>query len=279
MRTANYSNRLDCSTINVLEMTDAISMNYSRVTGFSLKKLIYRIERKRLLEFEKKCASEQSLISLISENDRSYLLENGATFRDSIVVTNGVDLYTNPHVFSPDKNEIIFIGNMYSEQNYDSALWFATYVMPALAKKGLIFRIIGKIPSNREQVLNNMQGTIASGPVDSLHEASSRGFVGVCPMRIGAGVQNKVLEYMALGLPCISSPLGYEGLSANIGEDILLAEESNDYINMILNLRSDKDLSRKVSKNGYNYVLNNHEWEAVMKRFIQKLDNLVGKNQ
>ncbi|EGQ9466139.1 hypothetical protein BS623_08730 [Vibrio parahaemolyticus] len=278
IRTAQYSNKIVHSTKKVLEMTDAISMNYSRVQGFSLKKIIYKVERRRLLKFEKECVTRQDLTSFISSADVDYLVKNKAKINECLVVTNGVDIYPEIHSFSEEKREIVFIGNMHSEQNFDAALWFATNVMPILSTKNFSFKVIGKISSSKSAQLSSLPNVVVVGAVNSLFEATKSAFVGVCPMRIGAGVQNKVLEYMSLGLPCITSPLGYEGISAIPGRDLIIAEGVNEYVEAIESLTS-KSFNRTIAVNGNEYVKLNHEWDAVMHSFVKKLDSMIGNKK
>ncbi|WP_250880879.1 glycosyltransferase family 4 protein [Escherichia coli] len=79
--------------------------------------------------------------------------------------------------------------------------------------------------------LESQPGVVVTGEVDSITYAAADGHIGVCPIRLGAGIQNKVLEYMALGLPCISSTVGFEGLGAEEGKEIYVANtKKNIYV-------------------------------------------------
>lgn len=264
--------------ITILEMTDAISMNYSRVKGFSFKKVLYKIERSRLLKYEIKCIESFNLTSLISNKDKDYFGVEDVCSDKFIVVSNGVslqDIQRQDNKRRLDKKEIIFIGNINTEQNYDAVLWFSKYVMPRLIDKGFRFKIIGKISNSKKTVLDKYPGVEVTGTVKSMTEATSASWIGVCPMRIGAGVQNKVLEYMALGLPCITSSVGYEGLSANINEEILVADTPDEIISKISVLSDDSCLYNKISDGGHNYVKHNHDWDSVINPLAIKIKNIL----
>jgi glycosyltransferase involved in cell wall biosynthesis len=93
-------------------------------------------------------------------------------------------------------------------------------------------------------------------------------------MRLGAGVQNKVLEYMAMGVPSITSSLGLEGLEAEPDKDILVANTEFEFFDAVHVLKNDK-IARSISKNGRKYVELFHMWESRLNPLITKIDELV----
>ncbi|ECS4935767.1 glycosyl transferase family 1, partial [Salmonella enterica subsp. enterica serovar Infantis] len=128
IRVGDYT--LNKPGLHILEMTDAISLNYSRIKKEapknSLKSIIYSIEQERLLKYEKEVYGRYSLISLISEVDKKFLFGNR---NDNILVcNNGVDLEDYPFTKRVIENtniiNLIFIGNLCSFQNFDGVKWF-----------------------------------------------------------------------------------------------------------------------------------------------------------
>jgi spore maturation protein CgeB len=90
-------------------------------------------------------------------------------------------------------------------------------------------------------------------------------------MQIGTGLQNKILEAMAMKLPCITSPLAFQALNARSGEDILVAETPAEYARHILMLLDNPDKAANIAQNGYDFVHRNFNWETE----TAKIDQLI----
>ena len=138
IRTGDYVR--DLPLPSVLEMTDAISLNYSRLgetqTPWSLKSLVFRLESRRLRPYEQKILGNFSLVSLVSEVDRSFLT-GGDDIGKVIVSSNGVDVENLAPIWDrvPREMTVLFIGNMDTLQNMDAALYFAGQVLPSSGAK------------------------------------------------------------------------------------------------------------------------------------------------
>lgn len=279
IRTAGYATDLDIR--KVLEMTDAISMNYFRVSETKnhagIKGLIYNVEKNRLNYYEKLVAKSFDCNVLVSKFDRDFLFQNDkALFDKSLVCSNGVDIEKLPFEFSPCKNFVVFIGNMYSAQNMDAALWFASEAMPLLREHGdYTFKVIGRIKPENERKLKSYDGVMVTGAVDDVVEHARGAIAGVCPVRLAAGVQNKILEYMALGLPTITSKTGLEGLEAKSGLDILVADTPTEIVQSILLLDSDKQFAQKIAHSAKHYVKEHHSWSGKLRPLNEKIKEIL----
>ncbi|EIT0645643.1 glycosyltransferase, partial [Escherichia coli] len=100
----------------------------------------------------------------------------------------------------------------------------------------------------------------------------STGHIGICPVRLGAGVQNKILEYMALGLPCITSSIGYEGINAKSGSEIFVADTVEQYKNVLREIIYDYNRYTEVAENARSFVENNFSWESKVANLMNILD-------
>jgi len=228
--------------VHVLEMTDAISLNYKRVKSVSgnssFKSIIYSLEQKRLEYYERNVLNHFEFISLVSPVDRDFLFPEKSLHNKALLCSNGVDTTELAYSYRPikigQKVEIIFIGNMSSLQNMDAALWFAKKVMPGIMRLGdFVFKVIGKISEENKKKLLSYPNVIVTGMVDDILLSAASGHIAVCPMRLGAGIQNKILEYMALGLPCITSTVGFEGIGAKDKHELLIADSVDEYVGII----------------------------------------------
>ena len=97
--------------------------------------------------------------------------------------------------------------------------------------------------------------------VDDIRNSYASARIFIAPMRIGTGLQNKLLEAMSMKIPSITTPLANDALQAKDGKEILIGKSKEELANLILRLLSDKDLYKKLEINGYNYVRSNYSWE------------------
>lgn len=280
IRTGDYIKNKD--TVKILEMTDAISLNYKRVRQNSItnfRSFVYSIEQKRLEHYEKSMSEHFDLLSLISSIDKEFLFKDKMNVK---IYGNGVDTNLLPFYKREIQEEnvnLIFIGNMHSLQNMDAVLWFAKCILPKINVKGknVILKVIGRIKEADEIKLSKYSNVKIIGAVNNVADASLDGHIGICPIRLGAGVQNKILEYMALGLPCITSSVGYEGIGASNKENILIADTIDEYNHEINALVSDKKYYNFIAINARNFVESKYSWSAKLESMISDVTNLIEK--
>ncbi len=264
----------------VVEMTDALSMTYSRSSSiqekFSFRRFIYQIESSRILKLEKSAPRLYDLISFVSSVDSKFIYSS-FTPKNLIICGNGVDCKKLPYNFCEKPSRVIgFIGNMYSFQNQEAAFWFATDVLPLLQIYGNFnFRIIGQISSKVRKKFEKLSNVELTGKVTSVNDSIADCFVAVCPVRIGAGVQNKLLEYMALGVPSISTSIGLEGLAAVNGRDLLIADNNVDMCEKIHYLWNNINVAEDLAINARKYVENHHSWSNQLLPLIDRIKFLL----
>ncbi|CAD6509602.1 hypothetical protein LMG27952_00293 [Paraburkholderia hiiakae] len=265
----------------VLEMTDAISLNYSRVKQLKnargLKSRVLSLEAKRLGDYERTIVNDFDLSVLVSQTDKDYLFSRSRA--DNVMVcSNGVDLSGLTYlVRSMASRVLIFIGDMRTVQNEDMCHFFAEEVLPLLRKRAdYRFKIVGSISPALAERFRAYDGVEVTGRVASVADASMEGAIGVCPMRIGAGVQNKILEYMALGLPVVATSLGYEGLGAKSEHDLLIAETPQEFAERIEWLTANEALAVEMARRARAFVEQEHEWGQMVAPLLGKLDQLLG---
>jgi glycosyltransferase involved in cell wall biosynthesis len=280
IRTADYL--LGTEKTCILEMTDAISLNYQRVkrlgSGRRLRSYIYALEADRLFKYEVDILRKFDLTVLVSETDRDFLAAGASqTQLDNVLVcSNGVDLDLLPYAPTFGNPVVVFIGNMSTVQNLDACQYFVDSVLPLLRQRHpFVFRIIGRISESDAGRFAAYEGVEVMGAVDSVAAAAAGGSIGVCPIRLGAGVQNKVLEYMALGLPVVTSSIGLEGFQAKPGTELLVADKPEEYSQSIISIYEKGDEFRAMTEAARRYVELNHSWPGRLSPLRQTISTLL----
>ncbi|HEX5046065.1 MAG TPA: glycosyltransferase family 4 protein [Gammaproteobacteria bacterium] len=282
IRLAEYALPFDMP--RVLEMTDAISLNYRRVKEIAprtrLRSLIYGIEQSRLETFEREIVDRFDAAVLVSHVDRQFLFsDDPSRERKVMVCSNGVDPYELPYQFSAQSSDrIVFIGNTTTLQNFDGVEWFAREVLPRIRvrRPQAVLEIIGHCGAAERERLGALEAVRVVGRVESMADAAAGGAVGVCPIRVGAGVQNKLLDYMALGLPSVTTPVGLEGVTARPGVEVLLAESANAMADAVVKLLTDRHRARVLAEAARDFVERHHRWPAQLEPLVERLGQLLG---
>lgn len=263
----------------ILEMTDAISLNYERVRQLKnaggFKAQIYRLESRRLLAYERRIVDAFDLSVLVSEIDKVHLV--GAWHDKVMVCSNGVEFEHLPfRDRRVSKPVIVYIGNMASIQNMDACLFFARDVMPLVAKRArATFRVVGRISDTDAARLRAFPNVEVTGQVEDIAAAVEDARLGVCPVRLAAGVQNKVLEYMALGLPVVTSSIGLEGLAARADQDLIVADSVEEFAVAIDRIWNNDELKAQLAVNGYAYVKGHHHWSTRLSPMVDRIAELL----
>lgn len=167
----------------------------------------------------------------------------------------------------------LFAGVMDYAPNIDAVMWFIDLVWPDVKKKwpNAKFCIAGMSPTEKVKKLQLKEGIEVTGFVDDIKPFFDKANIFIAPFSIARGVQNKVLQAFACGLPVIATSMGAEGIRYNAEKDILLADTPEQFINRIEQLISDKKCYDYTSNNALKNIVNNYSWESI----LQPLDTLL----
>lgn len=276
VRTAPYL--LPWRMPRIVEMTDAISLAYRRIAEHSRgpRRLAYMAESRRLARFERRIISACDLTVLVSAVDRDSLDLGSETSR-VLIASNGVDAAALPYDCSPDGRTIVFIGKNLFAPNADAILYFVQEVLPAVQARvpRATFKVVGEIHPDFAERLR-AQGVIVTGRVPSIRESTRHGSVAVCPLRFGAGVQNKLLEYMSLGIPAVTSPVGLEGLHALPGTHLFVAATPQQWADRVVELLEQPALACGIAHAARRFVEDRHSWAAHLEPLAQRIHRVLG---
>jgi glycosyltransferase involved in cell wall biosynthesis len=185
-----------------------------------------------------------------------------------VVLPNGVDLdyfAPRPRANLRDPATIIFSGKMSYHANTAAALDLTTQVMPHVWRQRPDARltIVGKDPPAGLLALAGDPRVDVTGTVADLRPYLAQATVAVSPIRYGVGIQNKVLEAMAMAAPVVSTPQATTALQTQAGQDLLVADTSQGIAESILALLADEELRRRIGNAGRRYVETYHNWALI----------------
>ncbi len=194
-----------------------------------------RFEAKRLAAFEAKTARRADLSLFVSEAEAALFRERaGITPAKVQALENGIDLTRfNPAlnfdaVITGQGPLIVFTGQMDYRPNIDAVSAFATETMPLIraAFPDAQFAIVGRAPTDEVRALAKLEGVIVTGEVDDTRAWLAQAAVVVAPLKLARGIQNKVLEAMAMGKAVVASSAAAEGIAARQNEAMLVADSA-----------------------------------------------------
>ena len=273
---------VDCSTMaqyaldmpcpKILDFVDIDSQKwdrYSSMTGFPYAP-IYRIESRRLDQFEKFLLRRFDYCLVTSSHEKS-LLDSAPHIE---VLPNGVDqqYFTTP--YTPVDGSIIFTGVMNYFPNSDAVVHFHRHIFPLIKRQipAAQFIIAGMHPTPQIRKLADRQTTV-TGFVPDIRAYLSKAAVCVVPLRIAMGVQNKILEAMAMGVPVIATSIANRGINARHEREILVADEPASFAAATTRLLTDQNLREAIRENAKQFIDQNFRWETN----LQRLDELIAE--
>lgn len=236
-------------------------------------KLLYGIESKRLKAYENKIQRFFHHTVLISPSEAELFRANCPDCENLSVVANGVDhSYFSPPPETPaiEPNNkpptIVFTGTMNYSVNISGVLWFVRNVWPQLRQKypTLKFYIVGSNPVAEVRQLAKENNIIVTGFVNDIRDYYNRADVCVAPLHLGRGVQNKVLEAMAMGKPTITTSKANAGIQAKAGEHLLIADAADAFINAISCLLNDREQAARLGSAARDFVVRHFDWDVNM---------------
>ena len=267
----------------VLDMVDVDSEKWRDYgqTARQPMKTVWQREARTLLAYERRATLACDLSLLVSEPecDRFRILEPtiGARLQ---AVENGVDLA----LFAPDLSfaspyrtpgpHLALVGHMDYWPNADAAIWFARDVLPLIqaTHPAAEFAIVGANPGPDVRALAKLPGVLVTGKVADVRPYVAHAAAAVVPLRIARGIQNKVLEAMALGRPVVATPQAHEGVRAEAGRDLLVADSPAGLAAAVTEILDGKHPHLGMA--GRRAVENGYSWTASLARLDRLLDAL-----
>jgi sugar transferase (PEP-CTERM/EpsH1 system associated) len=271
LRGAELSRVVDGIPI-VFDSVDSIALLFeqARQSGPTWRsRLMASLDLGRTRRYESHLLERYARVLVTSPQDRESLvrLSSGQDLDGRVIVLpNGVDLdYFQPMDGSRDPATLIFTGKMSYHANLAAVLDLANRVMPHVWAYRSDARLIiaGKDPSRELLALTADPRITVTGTVPDLRPYLARATIAVSPIRYGAGIQNKLLESMAMATPVVSTPQATIALQAQPGRDLLVADTPRACAEAVITLLADEGLCRQVGQAGRRYVETHHDWNRI----------------
>lgn len=239
---------------------------------------VYRREARTLFAFERRIASTFDAAAFVSRAEAELFQQRAPECASRVTYyNNGVDLdYFSPahHFDTPYQAEqrvLVFTGAMDYWANVDAVAWFAREIFPQLRAQfpDVFFYIVGSRPIEQVNALAG-DGIVVTGSVPDVRPYLVHAAISVAPLRIARGIQNKVLEAMAMAKTVIVSPQALEGIDAQINHEVILAEDAAAFVARIAEQLSQPDGAYGLAARLR--VIKGYSWETS----LQRVDDLLG---
>ncbi|WP_153147918.1 TIGR03087 family PEP-CTERM/XrtA system glycosyltransferase [Dechloromonas sp. H13] len=233
---------------------------------------LYRREGRLLLDYEKRVAASAARSFFVTDNEAALFRRLAPSCAVRVdAMCNGVDAdyfaaddgRASP--YAADELPVVFTGAMDYWPNVDAATWFASEVMPGLLERwpSARFYIVGRSPTPELQALASDK-VVVTGTVPDVRPYLQHASVVVAPLRIARGIQNKILEAMAMARPVVASAECAAAVDAVVGQELLTATSPDEYRAHIGHLLENPETGAEIGRAARQRVIARYSWEAHM---------------
>ncbi len=274
LRTAEYIRHKDIP--KAIDYQDIFSYGMKRRADIAsfVTRPIYNMEYHRLARYEAAIFDNFNVRTIISEPDRKLFPHEK---RDEIlIIPNGVDHDFFKPMEREKKYDLVFTGNMSYPPNVNAVEYLAYEILPIVWKTRpeTTLYIAGATPDPKVKKAASDK-IIVSGWLDDIRDAYAQSRVFIAPMRIGTGLQNKLLEAMSMRLPSITSPLANASLGAKPDEEILIGSNAQEMAQHILTLLTDTEKAEQIAQAGFDFTNRVYDWGKATERLEEAMKSIT----
>lgn len=259
----------------VIDLIDALSLNMQRryQRDHGLMKMAAYFEWQRMKNYEHRICMKYDAVTVVSQTDRTVLGSNANVY----INANGVDFQQFSYNRTGRKAQLlVFTGNMSYFPNINAVCWFVEYVWPLVKEQcpQSEFYIVGANPHPKVTALaDNYRAVYVTGYVEHIQEYLLQATIAVVPMQAGSGMQFKMIEAMATGVPVVATPFALGGLNVIHEKHLLIADTPASFADSVVRLLHDTNLRNTVALNAHTLITEQFSWENV----VAALDDLYTK--
>ena len=267
LRTTEYlKNHHTCP--KTLDYMDAFSKGIERRIEKAswYAKWLFKAEAKRLKAYERIIFDYFEHKTIISEQDKKLIIHPNQ--KEIVCIPNGIDTSFFEDIDHTDKYDLVFVGNMSYAPNIEAIQFIEEKVLTTNSQLTLL--ISGAQPHATVQKIAERNSQISLlGWVDDIRTSYIQGKIFIAPMIIGTGMQNKLLEAMALGIPCITTDLANNAIKGEHMKTICVGNTGEEINNLIELLLTNDELRRQIGENGKQYVQSHFSWKKSTNQLIE----------
>ncbi len=267
----------------VVDLVDVDSqkwLDYAQ-SASPLLKPVFSLEGRRLRALEQSIADRVKAVTLVSEAEAN-LFRSVCPNEVTLAIPNGVDLeyFQRDPDAQARKHRCVFVGALDYRANVDGLRWFCENVWTDFRQRvpDATLAVVGRNPVPAVKKLASLPGVDIVGEVPDVRPHVDTASVAIAPLRVARGIQNKILEAMALHKPVVASPQATEGLSVRPNTDLFVADSPQQWCDSIGSLFDDPDKYEKLVTNGRQYVERVHSWDACLMPFEELLGTTARDN-
>lgn len=265
------------ATARVMDLVDVDSAKWSAYAEAAWwpKRWLYRREAGGVRALERRAVECCDAVLLVSESETQAL---GVTSSKVLAVGNGVDTeYFKPMERPSGPPSLVFTGTMDYRPNVDGVCWFVREVWPRLRQSvpELTFTVVGRDPTRAVRQLEQVPGVRVTGAVPDVRPYIAAAAVAIAPLLIARGIQNKILEAMAMGKAVVGSPAAIEGLDVEIGKDLLQADSPDEWVRAVVSLVTDTARRTELEQAARRCVEDRYSWDARMAPLVSLCERLT----
>ncbi|EAR21270.1 TIGR03087 family PEP-CTERM/XrtA system glycosyltransferase [Nitrococcus mobilis] len=241
---------------------------------------LYRLEARRLARFERAAAENFDTVLFVSKPETECFLRMAPEQAEKTAwLGNGVDTdyfapeakYADP--YSAGGPVMVFTGVMDYRPNVEAVVWFARGILPRVQAvvSGARFCIVGGRPAPKVQALARLPGVAVTGRVADVRPYLAHATLAVAPLRMARGIQNKVLEAMAMRRPVVCTSAALAGLDAVVGREIAMADGEADFANWVIDLMTSPVIAKEMGEAGRARIETDYTWASSGLRLLELL--------
>ncbi len=273
--------------VDLVDVDSAKFESYGKA-GSGPRSWIDRREGRLLRGVESSLVSRAHTTLLVSEAEAEFLRGRTGGRHDVKALRNGIDCALfDPDAVLPEPSlgkkgpHFVFTGQMDYAPNVEAACRMTRQIMPLVQRRQpqAQFHIVGRSPTREVLSLDGLNGTRVAGEVPNTRPWLAAAHAVVAPLRIARGVQNKVLEAMAMACPVVLSPGAATGIDACLEEHFLIAEDDASFADALMQICDEPRQARAMGEKARRFVLDNMSWPAMLADLPHLLGMEPGKRR